>query len=75
MLKGKEYTGHNDKFNEQIYYQSLLQNSRGKVYLVKKDLYLNYVLFGVFDKTIEKLTNEVCQELTVLDVTKIGATI
>lgn len=61
-----EYTGYTDIKGNRIYFNSLLRNDRGNMYIVKGDPNLGYCLIEVFNKTVEQLNNQVCTDLILI---------
>lgn len=60
------YTGFKDKLGVRIYHNSLVRNDVGNIYIIKKDPYLDYTLVEVLDKTVEKLQEDICHDLTLV---------
>lgn len=64
----EEFTGLTDKIGQPIYHKSILRNFFGNVYMVKLDetFFYLYVLYEVFDGTVEVLHAGNASELVVI---------
>lgn len=58
-----EYTKCDDMYGTPLYRGSIVTNKAGGVFLIRYDEQLGYVLYEVFDRTIEKLFPETARKL------------
>lgn len=58
-----EYTKLDDKYGNPLYLGSIVTNRKGGIFIIQHDVILGYVLFEVFDRTIEKLFPETARQL------------
>lgn len=58
-----EYTKFDDMHGTPLYRGSIVTNKNGGVFIINHDEVLGYVLYEVFDRTVEKLFPETALQL------------